>query len=62
MSMAPYLIPAKARGGLGLGNNQLVDSMVNDGLTDAFEGYHLGITAENIAKQFDRLKIKHFLI
>jgi len=52
MSTAPYLIPSKARVGLGLGNAKLIDSMVNDALTDAFGGYHMGITAENIAKKY----------
>ncbi|NQY94477.1 MAG: acetyl-CoA C-acyltransferase, partial [Campylobacteraceae bacterium] len=53
MSTAPYLIPAKGRSGLGLGNAQIVDSMVNDALMDAFGGYHMGITAENIAEKFN---------
>jgi acetyl-CoA C-acetyltransferase len=53
MSSAPFLLPAKARKGLGLGSESLVDSMVNDALTDAFGGYHMGITAENIAKKFN---------
>ena len=53
MSQAPYLMPAKGRTGLGLGNVQVVDSMVNDALTDAFGGYHMGITAENIAKKYN---------
>ncbi len=52
MSTAPYLVPAKGRSGLGLGNTQIVDSMVNDALTDAFGGYHMGITAENIAEKY----------
>jgi len=52
MSTAPYLLPAKGRSGLGLGNASMVDSMVNDALTDAFGGYHMGITAENIANKF----------
>ncbi|PHR70659.1 MAG: acetyl-CoA C-acyltransferase [Arcobacter sp.] len=53
MSTAPYLIPAKGRSGLGLGNASMVDSMVNDALIDAFGGYHMGITAENIAEKFN---------
>ena len=53
MSQAPYLIPSKSRTGFGLGNNVMVDSMVNDALTDAFGGYHMGITAENIAAKFN---------
>lgn len=52
MSIAPYLIPG-ARQGLRMGNKQIIDHMVNDALTDAFEGYHMGITAENIAAQLD---------
>ncbi len=51
MSGAPFLVDAKARYGLGLGDGKLVDS-ISDALTDAFEGYHMGITAENIAEQF----------
>ncbi|GMQ61845.1 acetyl-CoA C-acetyltransferase [Vallitalea maricola] len=51
MSNAPYLIP-KARWGYRMGNGELVDSMINDGLTDIFNKYHMGITAENIAKQW----------
>ncbi len=35
-----------------MGNAELIDIMVNDGLTDAFEGYHMGITAENIVDQW----------
>jgi acetyl-CoA C-acetyltransferase len=41
------------RSGIKMGNGQLVDTMVNDGLTDAFSGTHMGITAENIAKKFE---------
>ncbi|QUI23649.1 acetyl-CoA C-acetyltransferase [Vallitalea pronyensis] len=51
MSNAPYLLP-KARWGYRMGNGQLVDSMICDGLTDVFNDYHMGITAENIAKQW----------
>ncbi|CAN5124583.1 acetyl-CoA C-acetyltransferase [soil metagenome] len=40
------------RGGTKMGNVSLVDTMVNDGLTDAFNGYHMGITAENLAEQY----------
>lgn len=53
MSSAPYLISGKARDGLGLGNTEMVDSMVNDALIDAFGGYHMGITAENIAAKYN---------
>src|SRR3954451_6732954 len=49
MSRAPYFAP-KARFGLRLGDAALVDSMVHDGLTDAFHDIHMGITAENGAE------------
>ncbi|ARE88699.1 Acetyl-CoA acetyltransferase [Clostridium formicaceticum] len=51
MSQAPYLLP-KARWGHKMGEGTLVDSMVYDALTDAFNGYHMGITAENLADQY----------
>ena len=51
MSDTAYAMPA-ARFGARMGNTQLVDMMVNDGLTDAFAGYHMGITAENVAEQW----------
>ncbi|MDQ7092703.1 acetyl-CoA C-acetyltransferase [Desulfosporosinus sp. PR] len=51
MSLAPYVLP-KARTGYRMGNATVVDLMVNDGLTDAFDNIHMGITAENIAEQF----------
>ncbi|MDR3543460.1 MAG: acetyl-CoA C-acetyltransferase [Desulfosporosinus sp.] len=51
MSLAPYVLP-KARTGYRMGNGTLIDAMVNDGLTDAFDNIHMGITAENIAEQF----------
>jgi acetyl-CoA C-acetyltransferase len=40
------------RGGTKMGNLELVDTMIKDGLTDAFNGYHMGITAENLAQQY----------
>ncbi|WLT02101.1 acetyl-CoA C-acetyltransferase [Snodgrassella alvi] len=52
MSQAPYLIGSKARWGLKMGNAELYDTMVNDGLTCATNHYHMGITAENIAEQY----------
>jgi acetyl-CoA C-acetyltransferase len=52
MSNAPYLIP-KARWGYRMGNGEIIDSMINDGLTDIFNKYHMGITAENIAEQWN---------
>ncbi|MBW6478283.1 MAG: acetyl-CoA C-acetyltransferase [Bacteroidales bacterium] len=51
MSNAPYLLE-KARFGYRMGNGELVDSMIRDGLTDAFNNFHMGITAENIAEQW----------
>ncbi|MDI6813996.1 MAG: acetyl-CoA C-acetyltransferase [Desulfitobacteriaceae bacterium] len=51
MSLAPYALP-KARNGYRMGNDVLVDTMVQDGLTDAFHQIHMGITAENIAEEF----------
>ena len=51
MSTAPYYTK-DARFGAKLGNFELEDSIIYDGLTDAFENYHMGITAENIAEQF----------
>lgn len=51
MSMAPYVIPT-ARWGARMNDNKIIDAMVNDGLTDAFHHYHMGITAENVAEQW----------
>ena len=51
MSMAPYVMP-KARWGARMGDAKVVDMMVHDGLTDAFSGVHMGITAENICEQW----------
>ncbi|MDX3927547.1 MAG: acetyl-CoA C-acetyltransferase [Shinella sp.] len=50
MSMAPHC--AHLRGGVKMGDFNMIDTMIKDGLTDAFYGYHMGITAENIAKQW----------
>ena len=52
MSAAPYLLP-KARWGQRMGDGAVVDYMVHDGLTDIFNNYHMGITAENIAEQWN---------
>jgi len=49
MSQAPYLVSGNVRSGVKMGNLEFIDYMISDGLTDAFEGYHMGITAENIA-------------
>ncbi len=51
MSLAPYVMPA-ARTGLRMGHGKLLDSMVHDGLWDAFNDYHMGITAENLVEQY----------
>ena len=51
MSMAPYAL-TKGRFGYRMGNATMVDTMVNDGLWDAFNNYHMGITAENVAEQW----------
>ena len=47
MSAAPYTVPS-ARFGARMGSAKLIDTMINDGLTDAFNNYHMGVTAENI--------------
>ena len=51
MSMAPYVLPT-ARWGSRMGDTKMIDVMTNDGLTDAFNKYHMGITAENVAEQW----------
>ncbi|WP_413507316.1 acetyl-CoA C-acetyltransferase [Serratia proteamaculans] len=51
MSQSPYLING-ARAGLRLGHSQLIDSVIQDGLWDAFNDYHMGITAENLAEKY----------
>ena len=51
MSLAPYVLP-KARTGLRMGHASLVDSMIQDGLWDAFNDFHMGITAENLAQKY----------
>ena len=50
MSNAPYLLP-QARKGYRLGNAQIIDSMVYDGLWDVYNNYHMGITGENVAEK-----------
>lgn len=50
MSMAPHA--AHLRGGVKMGDFKMVDTMLKDGLIDAFHGYHMGITAENIARKW----------
>jgi len=50
MSMAPHA--AHLRGGVKMGDYSMVDTMLKDGLIDAFNGYHMGVTAENVARQW----------
>jgi len=51
MSLAPYVMPS-ARTGQRMGHGQLIDSMISDGLWDAFNDYHMGITAENLVEKY----------
>lgn len=51
MSQAPYVMPA-ARTGQRMGHGKLIDTMIQDGLWDAFNDYHMGITAENLAERY----------
>lgn len=51
MSQAPYLLP-KVRTGLRLGNGELIDSMIKDGLWDAYNDFHMGVAAETCVKKF----------
>src|SRR3954467_8016128 len=51
MTNAPYLLP-QARKGYRLGNAQIIDSMVQDGLWDVYNNYHMGITGENVAEKY----------
>ena len=50
MSLAPHAI--YLRDGNKLGNTQIIDTLINDGLWDAFNDYHMGVTAENVAEKF----------
>src|ERR1700694_2647011 len=52
MSAAPHVLPG-SRDGFRMGDAKLIDSMIVDGLWDAFNQYHMGTTAENVAKQFN---------
>src|SRR5881628_1449769 len=51
MTNAPYLLP-QARQGFRLGNATAVDSMIHDGLWDAYNDYHMGVTGENVAAKY----------
>ncbi len=52
MSAAPMLLPKEVRNGIKMGNFNVVDHMIYDALTDAFDGIHMGVTAENIATKY----------
>src|SRR5690554_569364 len=52
MSRSPHLLPT-SRTGQRMGDSKLIDSMIHDGLWDAFNDYHMGITAENLAERYD---------
>jgi len=52
MSMSPHVLP-NSRDGMRMGDWKLVDTMITDGLLDVYNKYHMGITAENVAKQYD---------
>lgn len=52
MSQAPHVLP-NSRNGQRMGNWNMVDTMINDGLWDAFNDYHMGITAENLAEKYE---------
>ena len=51
MSMAPFTVPGSVRWGSKLGTMEMADSLLQDGLTDVFNDYHMGVTAENIARK-----------
>ncbi|KII75947.1 acetyl-CoA C-acetyltransferase [Vibrio renipiscarius] len=51
MSQIPFAVPSQVRDGHKMGNMALTDLLINDGLTDVFNQYHMGVTAENVAKE-----------
>ncbi|MCO4783761.1 MAG: acetyl-CoA C-acetyltransferase [Candidatus Cloacimonetes bacterium] len=51
MSSSPYILP-KGRNGFRMGHGEVLDTMIKDGLTDAFNDYHMGMTAENLADKY----------
>jgi acetyl-CoA C-acetyltransferase len=57
MSNAPYLDP-KARWGHRMGNGKLIDAMINDGLWDSFENFHMGMTGEIIAEKYEISRVQ----
>src|SRR5690606_36450073 len=52
MTNAPYLL-SKGRYGYRMGDGKIIDSMIHDGLTETFNNYHMGVTAENIARRWN---------
>ena len=59
MSNAPFTVPGKARWGLKMGDQKMVDVMIRDGLWDAYNNYHMGTTAENICDIWDAFNDYH---
>lgn len=57
MSMAPYAVP-RARWGERMGHDQFLDLMIHDGLWEIFHGYHMGVTAENVAKKYQISRVE----
>src|SRR4051812_1037173 len=57
MTNAPYLLP-QARKGYRLGNAQIVDAVVNDGLWDVYNNYHMGMTGENVAEKYGITRVE----
>lgn len=58
MSGSPYLLPKEVRSGHKMGDINMIDHMIYDALTDAFEGTHMGVTAENIAERYNITRIE----
>ncbi|MGO9170579.1 MAG: acetyl-CoA C-acetyltransferase [Rhodomicrobium sp.] len=56
MSLAPHV--AHLRNGIKMGSLEMIDSMLKDGLWDAFNGYHMGVTAENVARQWQITRVQ----
>ncbi|NHC42780.1 acetyl-CoA C-acetyltransferase [Bacillus sp. MM2020_1] len=56
MSLPPYLL-TKGRTGYRMGDGKIIDSMIEDGLQDAFNHYHMGVTAENVAEKYDITRV-----
>jgi acetyl-CoA C-acetyltransferase len=58
MSGSPYLLPKEVRSGHKMGNINMLDHMIYDALTDAFDGTHMGVTAENIAARYNITRLE----